>query len=187
MEGGKAGISLCWRLALCKVPRGTVQLYGRIRTSTDSNGQVRTINLLEYCDKPYHHKPRRQRAAPGCRALPLVWLDRKSISRASGTTHPNNRSPVGRQPNDRRPASGQGTISHSRTGFASEKRGEWTWVLDPSGERRKARPGKARLRRILEKKQKKMARETGLEPATSTVTGWHSNQLSYSPAFIERR
>ena len=28
----------------------------------------------------------------------------------------------------------------------------------------------------------KMARETGLEPATSTVTGWHSNQLSYSPA-----
>ena len=31
---------------------------------------------------------------------------------------------------------------------------------------------------------KKMARETGLEPATSTVTGWHSNQLSYSPAFI---
>ena len=29
-----------------------------------------------------------------------------------------------------------------------------------------------------------MARETGLEPATSTVTGWHSNQLSYSPAFI---
>ena len=34
------------------------------------------------------------------------------------------------------------------------------------------------------KKDKKMARETGLEPATSTVTGWHSNQLSYSPAFI---
>ena len=34
------------------------------------------------------------------------------------------------------------------------------------------------------KKAKKMARETGLEPATSTVTGWHSNQLSYSPAFI---
>ena len=27
-----------------------------------------------------------------------------------------------------------------------------------------------------------MARETGLEPATSTVTGWHSNQLSYAPA-----
>ena len=31
-------------------------------------------------------------------------------------------------------------------------------------------------------RQKKMARETGLEPATSTVTGWYSNQLSYSPA-----
>ena len=28
----------------------------------------------------------------------------------------------------------------------------------------------------------KVAGETGLEPATSTVTGWHSNQLSYSPA-----
>ena len=27
-----------------------------------------------------------------------------------------------------------------------------------------------------------MARETGIEPATSTVTGWYSNQLSYSPA-----
>ena len=27
-----------------------------------------------------------------------------------------------------------------------------------------------------------MARETGLEPATPTVTGWYSNQLSYSPA-----
>jgi hypothetical protein len=30
---------------------------------------------------------------------------------------------------------------------------------------------------------RKMARETGLEPATSTVTGWYSNQLSYSPTF----
>ena len=27
-----------------------------------------------------------------------------------------------------------------------------------------------------------MARATGFEPATSTVTGWHSNQLSYAPA-----
>ncbi len=34
----------------------------------------------------------------------------------------------------------------------------------------------------MEKKAKKVARETGLEPATSTVTGWYSNQLSYSPA-----
>ena len=32
-----------------------------------------------------------------------------------------------------------------------------------------------------------MARETGLEPATSTVTGWHSNQLSYSPASFKLR
>ena len=32
------------------------------------------------------------------------------------------------------------------------------------------------------KSTKKMAGKTGLEPATSTVTGWHSNQLSYFPA-----
>ena len=36
--------------------------------------------------------------------------------------------------------------------------------------------------------KKEMARETGLEPATSTVTGWCTNQLCYSPAFhIELR
>ena len=35
--------------------------YGRIRTDTDINGQVRTTDLLEYCDKPYHHKPRKRR------------------------------------------------------------------------------------------------------------------------------
>ena len=28
--------------------------------------------------------------------------------------------------------------------------------------------------------KKEMAEATGLEPATSTVTGWHSNQLSYA-------
>ena len=52
-------------------------------------------------------------------------------------------------PDDRRKASGHssGTISHSRTGFASEKRQKRTGVRDWSGERRKARPGKARLRR----------------------------------------
>ena len=30
--------------------------------------------------------------------------------------------------------------------------------------------------------KKEMAEATGLEPATSTVTGWHSNQLSYASA-----
>lgn len=29
-----------------------------------------------------------------------------------------------------------------------------------------------------------MAEATGLEPATSTVTGWHSNQLSYASASL---
>ena len=28
-----------------------------------------------------------------------------------------------------------------------------------------------------------MAGLTGLEPATSSVTGWHSNRLSYNPLF----
>ena len=36
--------------------------------------------------------------------------------------------------------------------------------------------------RVFEKKTKKMAEATGIEPATSTVTGWHSNQLSYASA-----
>ena len=31
----------------------------------------------------------------------------------------------------------------------------------------------------------KLAEATGLEPATSTVTGWHSNQLSYASAFLQ--
>ena len=32
----------------------------------------------------------------------------------------------------------------------------------------------------------RMARVTGLEPATSGVTGRHSNQLSYTRAFLKR-
>ncbi len=32
-----------------------------------------------------------------------------------------------------------------------------------------------------------MARVTGLEPATSGVTGRHSNQLSYTRAFLKQK
>ena len=40
-------------------------------------------------------------------------------------------------------------------------------------------------KKIGEKLQRgKVAEATGLEPATSTVTGWHSNQLSYASAFL---
>ena len=41
-----------------------------------------------------------------------------------------------------------GAISHSRAGFASEKRVECTYVLDTSGKRSKARSGKARSLRV---------------------------------------
>ena len=87
------------RLALCRVPRGAKRGYGRIRTDTDINGQVRTINLLERCDKPYHPKPRKRRYPP--------------------YYHP----PVGRQPNDRRPsqrASLRGVIAPLFASFAEE-------------------------------------------------------------------
>src|SRR5204862_391357 len=44
------------------------------------------------------------------------------------------------------------------------------------------RPGEARLQAEGDRSEMKMAGVTGLEPATSGVTGRHSNQLSYTPA-----
>ena len=38
---------------------------------------------------------------------------------------------------------------------------------------------------VSEKEENKMAGATGLEPATSGVTGQRSNQLSYAPAICE--
>jgi hypothetical protein len=47
-----------------------------------------------------------------------------------------------------------------------------------------ARPGIDRLHQVgeIEGKGRKMAGTTGLEPATSDVTGRRSNQLNYVPA-----
>ena len=177
-----------WRCA--KVPRGTVQLYGRIRTSTDKYGQLRTTDLLEYCDKP------RQRAAPRCRALPLVGLDRKSISRTSGATstlplacwataqrQAHIPTAVRRNPPlpHACPASAgrqapkptgifQGRYRAADAGFASEKRGEWTCVLDPSGERRKAPQQQARTPRVQNYRNRRGGRSPTKSRSEATAT-----------------
>ena len=131
-----------------------------VRTDTDINGQVRTINLLERCDKPYHHKPRRQRAAPRCRALPLVGLDRKSISRAAAQL---NKLPLAcrasarqQAQHNRRQAQSQrasirSVIAPLFASFAEEARQERTDVRDWSADDRKARESK-RERSVNKKK-----------------------------------
>lgn len=52
----------------------------------------------------------------------------------------------------------------------------------PADEKRDSADRENRLAGKSEIEIKKMAEATGLEPATSTVTGWHSNQLSYASA-----
>ena len=67
-----------------------------------------------------------------------------SISRDSGTLY-NYHTPVRQQPDDRRNSQRayfRGVIAPLSASFASEKQGEWTHVLDPRGERRKARGSK---------------------------------------------
>ena len=49
------------RLALCESATWSQAV---VRTDTDINGQLRTTDLLEYCDKPYLHKPRKRRFPP---------------------------------------------------------------------------------------------------------------------------
>ena len=57
---------------------------------------------------------------------------------------------------------------------------------DPKRDRREGitRAVAARRFNILRRKEE-MARVTGLEPATSGVTGRHSNRLSYTRAFYQ--
>ena len=43
------------------------------------------------------------------------------------------------------------------------------------------------MRKLERIADKKVARKTGIEPATSTVTGWYSNQLSYFPTQLIKR
>ena len=47
--------------------------------------------------------------------------------------------------------------------------------------------GRRKFWEVFEKKRKRMAGTTGLEPATSDVTGRRSNQLNYVPALPDRR
>ena len=66
--------------------------------------------------------------------------------------------------------------------MATEKRRRRPEQLTP-----KHTSGESRLSTYLPDFQMEMARETGLEPATSGVTGRRSNQLSYSPAEHRRQ
>ena len=63
----QSGDKPCWQLALCESATWNCAV---VRTDTDINGQVRTINLLERCDKPYHHKPRKRRYSHPTTRLP---------------------------------------------------------------------------------------------------------------------
>ena len=142
-----------WRLALCRVPRGAKRGYGRIRTDTDINGQVRTINLLEYCGKPDHHKPRKRRYTQNY--LSPVRL----FSRTTGA-HPNRRQAeptttsrlLGDSPTTGARASGlrSGALSRRYPRVLSRRRRGrgLTSSTEPTSED-KARPGKARTRRYI--------------------------------------
>ena len=56
--------------------------------------------------------------------------------------------------------------------------------LDASAERSDAEPQESRPHRRLRSEATELAGWTGLEPATSDVTGRRSNQLNYHPAVV---
>jgi Phage integrase family len=53
---------------------------------------------------------------------------------------------------------------------------------DPDGNLAMSRPDPCKMSEVVETIRRKMAGTTGLEPATSDVTGRRSNQLNYVPA-----
>ena len=120
---GRAGISLVggWRYA--KVPRGTVQLYGRIRTSTDSYGRLTCGSTA---------------------------TSRISISRASGATSqlpPACWATAQRQAPQ--PAGTRGVIAPLFASFVKAAARAWTHVLNRADVRRQGSREQARTPRAL--------------------------------------
>ena len=133
------------RLAQCESATWSCAV---VRTDTDSNGQVRTINLLEYCDKPYHHKPRKRRYTH-----PTTRLSGNSRTTGALPQPPSGGinhylTPVGRQPNDRRKSQrARGDIAPLFASFVKAAARAWTHVLNRADVRRQGSREQARTPR----------------------------------------